>query len=86
MYKIDLSAKAQDFYRKADRPLARKLARCFEQLELDPRSHPNSKPLSGSLAGLYRYRVGDYRVIYRIEEQQKLVPVLRIAHRSEAYG
>lgn len=61
MVKIDLSAKAQDFYRKADRPLARKLARSFEQLEIDPRSHPNSKQLSGSLAGLYRYRVGVIR-------------------------
>ena len=85
MYKVDLSAKAQDFYRKADRPLARKLARCFDQLERDPRSHPNCKPLTGNLAGLYRYRVGNYRVIYRIDEQKKLVFVLQIAHRSEAY-
>jgi mRNA interferase RelE/StbE len=63
MFKVDLSRKAQEFYKKADRPLARKLARCFEQLEPDPRHHGNIKPLAGNLAGHYRYRVGDYRVI-----------------------
>jgi mRNA interferase RelE/StbE len=85
MYKVDLSAKAQKFYGKADLPLARKLARCFEQLEQDPRQHSNIKQLKGGLAGCYRYRVGDYRVIYRIDDAQQLVAVLKIAHRSEAY-
>lgn len=68
MYRVDLSLQAQHFYRRADRPLAKKLARCFEQLERTPRDHANIKPLKGNLAGLYRYRVGDYRVIYRVEE------------------
>ena len=53
MYKVDLSTKARKFYEKADQSLARKLARCFEQLEKDPRHHPNIKPLVGSLAGRY---------------------------------
>jgi mRNA interferase RelE/StbE len=85
MYKVQLSTKAQKFYQKADRPLAQKLAKCFEQLEQEPHHHPNVKPLSGNLAGLYRYRVGDYRVIYRIDEQQRVVLVVIIAHRSEVY-
>jgi mRNA interferase RelE/StbE len=85
MFKVDLSRKAQEFYTKADRPLARKLARCFEQLEQDPRHHGNIKPLAGNLAGHYRYRVGDYRVIFRIDEKQQLVAVSKIAHRSAAY-
>ena len=85
MYKVDLSTNAQEFYRKADRPLARKLARCFEQLEKEPRQHSTIKPLKGNLAGHYRYRVGDYRVIYRIDDQDHSVFVLKIAHRSEVY-
>jgi mRNA interferase RelE/StbE len=85
MYRVDLSRKAEQFYRKADRPLARKLARCFEQLERDPRKHSNIKPLSGKLAGHFRFRAGDYRVIYRIDESQTTVAVVRIAHRSDAY-
>jgi mRNA interferase RelE/StbE len=85
MYKVDLSKKASRVYREADRPMARKLARCFEQLERDPRNHNNIKPLSGKLAGHYRYRVGDYRVIYRIDEPVQTVFVVRIVHRGEAY-
>ena len=86
MYSVDLSTKAQKFYGKADQPLARKLARCFEQLEQDPLQHSNIKQLKGKLAGHYRYRVGDYRVIYRIDDQGATVRVVKIAHRSEAYG
>ena len=37
------------------------------------------------LVGLWRYRVGDYRVICQLEDDQLLVLVVRIAHRSEAY-
>lgn len=50
-----------------------------------PRRHSNIKRLGGTLAGLYRYRVGDYRVIYRIDAPRRLVFVLKIAHRSAAY-
>ena len=40
-------------------------------LKTDPRSHPNIKQLKGDLAGYYRYRVGDYRVVYDIDDEQK---------------
>ncbi len=85
MYKVELSEKARESYLKADRPLAQKLARCFSQLEKEPSHHSNIKRLAGKLSGHYRYRVGDYRVIYRIDERQEIVFVLRIAHRRQAY-
>jgi mRNA-degrading endonuclease RelE of RelBE toxin-antitoxin system len=56
------------------------------QLKINPSYHPNIKILRGDLAGYYRYRVGDYRVVYYItEEPEPLVIVTVIAHRSEAY-
>ncbi|MEK6643959.1 MAG: type II toxin-antitoxin system RelE/ParE family toxin [Planctomycetota bacterium] len=85
MFKVRLSEDARKAYEKADRPLARKLARCFEQLEHDPRNHSNVKRLSGPFAGLWRYRIGDYRVIYRIEDRELVVMVLVISHRGKAY-
>ena len=57
MFEVILSPEAEEFYAAADRPLARKLARCFAQLEGEPRRHNNIKRLSGELAGLLRYRV-----------------------------
>jgi mRNA interferase RelE/StbE len=43
MFEVILSPEAAEFYGKADPPLARKLARCFAQLERDPRRHNNIK-------------------------------------------
>jgi len=43
------------------------------------------KPLKGQYKGLWRYRVGDYRIIYRISDAEVLVLILRIAHRKESY-
>lgn len=85
MFDIVLSPEAQALFAAADRPLAQKLARCFAQLEQNPRRHNNIKRLTGAFAGRLRYRVGDWRVIYRIEERSRQVHVLLIAHRSEVY-
>jgi mRNA interferase RelE/StbE len=43
------------------------------------------KALAGSFKGLYRYRIGDYRIVYSIEEDRLVVFVLRIRHRKDAY-
>jgi mRNA interferase RelE/StbE len=49
----------------------------------DPRS--TGKALKGSLSGLWRYRVGDYRLVCDIEDQKILITVLRVGHRKEIY-
>lgn len=85
MFEVILSPEAQDFYAAADRPLARRLARCFGQLEREPRRHNNIKMLAGEFAGKRRYRVGEWRVIYTVDNEHSAVIVLTIAHRSEVY-
>ena len=85
MYELLLTRDAERFYKKADPPLIKRLNRCFDQLQENPYEHPNIKRLKGPLAGNFRYRVGDWRVIYTIEEEAKQVIVLLIVHRSGAY-
>jgi mRNA interferase RelE/StbE len=85
MFEVILAPEARAFYADADQPLARKLARCFAQLERDPRRGNNIKRLTGDLSGRLRYRVGDWRVLYRIDDQADRIHVLLIAHRSEVY-
>lgn len=85
MFDVILSPEAADFFAAADRPLARKLARCFAQLECEPRRHNNIKRLSGELDGLLRYRVGDWRVVFRIDDLSSRVLALSIVHRREVY-
>ena len=85
MFEVILSPEAQAFFAEADRPLARKLARCFAQLEREPRRHNNAKRLAGDFAGYLRYRIGDWRVVFRIDPPAQQVHVLLIAHRSQVY-
>ena len=41
--------------------------------------------LSANLAGFYKLRVGDYRVIYSVDAEGQLIAIVRIGHRSEIY-
>lgn len=54
-----------------------------ERLMLDPIGF--GKPLRYSLKGHRRLRVGDYRVVYRIDPKQKLVIIVAIKHRKDVY-
>jgi mRNA interferase RelE/StbE len=85
MFEVILSPLASDFYKAADRALALKLARCFRRLESEPRHGNNVKRLKGEWSGYLRYRVGDWRVIYRIDDAANCVNVVVIAHRREVY-
>ena len=66
MYKVVLLPKAEKTFARADASLAKKLSGCFESLEVEPLRHPNIKPLTGPLKGLFRFRAGDYRILYQI--------------------
>ena len=49
----------------------------------NPRSR--GKPLVGNLIGLWRYRVGDYRILCKIKDEQLIITVVEIGHRSKVY-
>jgi mRNA interferase RelE/StbE len=49
----------------------------------DPRK--SGKGLRANLSGLWRYRVGDYRVICSIEDHELVVLALQIGHRRDVY-
>ena len=55
-----------------------------KKLTVDPVNY--GKPLQYSLKGHRRLRVGDYRVIYRIENEKKIVLVTAISHRKNVYA
>ena len=50
----------------------------------DPRAF--GKPLRHGLKGLWRYRVGDYRLLCRLEDRRLVVLVVEVGHRSTVYG
>jgi mRNA interferase RelE/StbE len=44
------------------------------------------KPLKGMFKGLFRYRYGDYRIIYALDRKAKNILILRIGHRKDIYN
>jgi mRNA interferase RelE/StbE len=85
MYSVALSREALRFYQQSNKPVSRKLARCFEALEKNPREGNNVKPLKGKFVGSYRYRVGNLRVVYTINDREVTVYVIAIAKRDDVY-
>jgi mRNA interferase RelE/StbE len=85
MYEVTLTDKAKAFYKFIDPAITKKLSRCYVILEQSPLNHPNITTLKGNLSGFYRFRVGDYRVIYEVDDNNKQVRITNIAHRSEVH-
>lgn len=84
-WKIEMDKGVQRSMKKLDRNVAKRIIaklREISQLE-DPRS--TGKALVGNLAGLWRYRVGDYRIVCDIEDEVLLILVIDVAHRSKVY-
>lgn len=65
-FKIALSREALKYYNKVSVNTAARLDKSFTSLESDPVQNVNAKPLKG-MAGKYRYRAGDPRIIYEVE-------------------
>lgn len=72
--------------RKLDRQAQQEILRYFrERLATDEDPRRFGKPLSRDMAGLWRYRVRDYRMICHIEDDKLVVLVLRAGHRKDIY-
>jgi mRNA interferase RelE/StbE len=84
MYKVVYLDQVEDDLKKLAKPVVKKiLARIETYLVQDPKGL--GKQLTGEFQGYWRYRWGDYRVIYKISEREILIVVLRISHRKEVY-
>lgn len=82
-YSISYAASAAKALRKLDRAAARRLLQAIERLADDPRP-AGCRQLKGG-DGEFRIRVGDYRIVYDIEDDRLVVLVLRVGHRREIY-
>lgn len=82
-YTVLLLPAAEREWRKLPREVRTRVNRAMSALEDTPRPRGAIK-LSGS-SDRWRIRVGDYRVIYRIDDAAREVTILRIAHRRQVY-
>lgn len=83
---LRISETAKRQLKKLDRSTAQTLLRYLNRLLVEAENpRQRGKALTANLAGLWRYRVGDYRVICQIEDGELVVLVVQIGHRSEVY-
>ncbi len=83
-YSIEITPAARRQLKKLDNEMRRRIGRRIDSLSDNPRPEGVVK-LTGVSPPLYRVREGDYRILYAIEDEQLIVLVVRIAHRSEVY-
>ena len=83
-YSIEFTPAAQRALLAFGMPVRRRLASKIDGLAENPRP-PGVKALVGELKGLYRLRVGDYRVLYQVKDKALVVLVVGLGNRREAY-
>lgn len=87
MWKIEWDSQALKDAKKLDRNARKKIVNYLEKRVLasqDP--YQFGKPLKGNKAGVWRYRVGDYRILCQIEDRALIVLVIAVGHRKNIYS
>ncbi len=85
-WRIEFDSQAESDLRKIDREIQRRILRYLREkiaTEKDPRRF--GAPLRRELSGMWKYRLGDYRLICRIEDNKVVVYVIRVGHRKDIY-
>ena len=82
-HSISLRASAEKSLEGLDKPIRRRVTASIQALATNPRP-PGAVALRGS-SGLFRIRVGDYRIVYSVNDSELIVLVVDVGHRREIY-
>ena len=83
MYEVLLERRAERDLKRLEAKEFHRITREIKALAENPRP-PGCRKIAGSERD-WRIRIGDYRVIYELDEEAKVVRVMRVRHRREAY-
>jgi mRNA interferase RelE/StbE len=85
-WKIEITRTAENQLKGLDKTASKRITDYLRNrvaMRDDPRDLGTA--LTGDFKGCWRYRVGDYRIICSLEDQELIVLVLEIGHRREVY-
>ena len=86
MYSLRISENAKKDLVKLDKQCAKIIVSWLKK-NLENTTNPRAlgKPLKGKLKGMWRYRVGDYRILSLIKDNELIVLVITVGHRKDVY-
>lgn len=85
MFKIEFVASVKDDLSDISKANRLRIRNAIEK-KLTSNPVEFGKPLQYSLKGLRRLRVGDYRIVFKIEAEKNVVLIIKIGHRREVYS
>ena len=84
MYRLRIIQAATRDLERLDKPLARRIAERINWLAANL-DDIRPEPITGDLAGFYKFRVGDYRIMYEILHAENVIVIHQIGHRRDIY-
>ena len=84
MFEVKYSNQALKFLKKADKVLQQRLIKKIEELQIDPFPH-GVTTVEGYKEKTYRIRVGDYRILYEVDNKANLLGIIKIDKRPRVY-
>lgn len=81
-YEVILTAEAEEFLRKCDNSVKRRITNGLYRLE---KEHELGKPLTAVLRGMRSLRIGNYRAICQMKDNKLVVLVVKIGHRRNVF-
>ena len=86
-WSIRVSSIAEKYFKRLDKKLQRKIKEKLRALsrQQNPLENVQVRALTGELKGFYRLRIGDYRIIFALLEEEKVIAIVNILPRGDAY-
>ncbi|QUS60092.1 type II toxin-antitoxin system RelE/ParE family toxin [Synechocystis sp. PCC 7339] len=82
-YRIEVLKSAQKSFSKLPKDIQARIVQKIDNLAINPYPTDTKKLKNGN--GLFRVRVGDYRIIYKVQDNELVILIVKVAHRREVY-
>ena len=76
---------AERYFQRLQPKTRARILKALRTLVLNPHASPNVLPLHGELEGLHRYRLGDLRIVMRLNAAGREIRIVAIASRGDVY-
>ena len=86
VWQIKFTEKANKAFSKLDKAIQRRVLDKLKEISKHENPKDVGKALVGNLSGLWRYRVGDYRIVCSLEQTEIIILVVDIDHRRQVYN